>query len=69
LLGYVEPLVPFRNRVAHHEPIFDRRPREVYEGLLSVAEMISEDLAPWIEHHARLRSVLADGPVTTGVKF
>ncbi|HEX3466445.1 MAG TPA: Abi family protein [Candidatus Elarobacter sp.] len=69
LLRYVEPLVPFRNRVAHHEPIFDRHPKEMYEGLLLVADMISPDLAPWIEHHTRLPRVLAAGPVTTGVRF
>jgi len=69
LLRYVEPLVPFRNRVAHHEPIFDRRPKDMYEGLLLIADMVSPDLAPWLEHHTRLRQVLADGPVTTGVKF
>jgi hypothetical protein len=69
LVRYLEPLVPFRNRVAHHEPIFNRRPKEMYDGLLLIAEMISEDLAQWIEHHARVRSILADGPVTTGVKF
>jgi abortive infection bacteriophage resistance protein len=69
LLRYLEPLVPFRNRVAHHEPVFNRRPLEMYGGILSIAEMLSTDLAAWIEHHARVRSILADGPVTTGVKF
>ncbi|MBV8749554.1 MAG: Abi family protein [Candidatus Eremiobacteraeota bacterium] len=69
LVRYLEPLVPFRNRIAHHEPIFDRRPGDMYDGLLRVAGMISADLPSWIEHHARVRAVLADGPVTTGVKF
>ena len=69
LVGYLEPLIPFRNRVAHHEPIFDHRPQEMYDGLLRIADMLSEDLSAWIEHHARVRAVLADGPVTTGIKF
>ena len=69
VVRYLEPLVPFRNRIAHHEPIFDRRPGDMYDGLLRIAEMISADLPSWIEHHARVRAVLADGPVTTGVKF
>ncbi len=69
LVRYLEPLVPFRNRIAHHEPIFNRRPAEMYDGVLLLADMISEDLRGWIEHHARIRTVLADGPVTTGVKF
>jgi hypothetical protein len=69
LVRYLEPLVPFRNRVAHHEPIFNRRPRDMYDGLLVVAEMLSEDLTPWIEHHARFRRVFANGPAPTGVTF
>lgn len=69
LVRYLEPLVPFRNRVAHHEPIFDRRPQEMYDGLLLISAMLSDDLPPWIEHHARTRAVLADGPGTAGVKF
>lgn len=69
LVRYLEPIVPFRNRIAHHEPIFNRRPKEIYDGLLMVAGMLSDNLPDWIEHHARIRSVLADGPVTTGIKF
>ncbi|MBV8298430.1 MAG: Abi family protein [Candidatus Eremiobacteraeota bacterium] len=69
LVRYLEPLVPFRNRVAHHEPIFNHRPHEMYDNLLLVAEMLSPELPGWVEHHARVRSMLADGPVTPGVKF
>ena len=69
LVRYLEPLTSFRNRVAHHDPIFNRHPKEMYEGLLTVASLLSEDLAQWIQHHARIRSVLSDGPITTGIKF
>jgi hypothetical protein len=69
LVRHLEPVTSFRNRVAHHEPIFNRHPKEMYEGLLTVASMLSEDLAQWIDHHARVRSILSDGPITTGVKF
>jgi Abi-like protein len=69
LVRYLDPLVPFRNRVAHHEPVFSRHPHAVYDGLLSVADMLSPDLRGWIEHHARVRSLLADGPDTAGIKF
>ena len=69
LVRYLEPLTPFRNRVAHHEAIYDRRPREMYEGLLQIASMVSDDLAPWIEHHSRVRRILSRGPVSRGIKF
>jgi Abi-like protein len=69
LVRYLEPLIPFRNRVAHHEPIFNRRPKEMYDGLLLIADMLSDDLSAWIEHHSRIRSVLARGPVTTEFSF
>jgi len=41
----------------------------MYDNLLLVAEMLSPELPGWVEHHARVRSMLADGPVTPGVKF
>lgn len=69
VVRYLEPLIPFRNRVAHHEPIFNRRPVDMYDGLLVLANMLSDDLAGWIEHHARIRDVLANGPIATGIKF
>ncbi len=30
VMKYLEPLPAFRNRVAHHEPIYTRRPHEIY---------------------------------------
>jgi hypothetical protein len=62
VVRYAEPLVPFRNRVAHHEPIFDRRPRAMYEALLQLADVLSENLRAWVEHNSRVQALLADGP-------
>jgi hypothetical protein len=64
-----EPLVGFRNRVAHHESIFDRKPREMYDNLLRGAELLSADLPDWIEHHSRVREVLSAGPSPTRCRF
>ena len=69
LVRSLEPLTSFRNRIAHHEPVFNRRPEAMYDALLTTAQMVSGDLGPWIEHHSRLRQVLVNGPVSTGIKF
>ena len=65
----LEPLPAFRNRIAHHEPIYGRRPNEIYAALLEVAAMLSPDLPRWIEHHSRVRQCLSDGPHGTSLRF
>jgi len=65
----LEPLPAFRNRIAHHEPIYCRRPSEIYGGLLEVAAMLSPDLPSWIEHHSRVRQCLSDGPNGNFLRF
>ena len=62
LMSHLEPLPAFRNRVAHHEPIYDRRPMQVYDGIIAAAAAISPSLPPWIEHHSRVRECLSEGP-------
>jgi hypothetical protein len=69
IMKFLEPLPAFRNRSAHHEPIYSRRPHEIYAGLLEVAAMVSPELPPWIEHHSRVRQCLSDGPNGTSLRF
>jgi hypothetical protein len=69
VMKYLEPLPAFRNRVAHHEPIYDRRPREIYDGVLMLASMLSPELPQWIEHHSRVRQCLSDGPNGNSIRF
>jgi hypothetical protein len=69
VMKYLEPLPAFRNRVAHHEPIYGRRPHEIYAGLLELAATLSPELPPWIEHHSRVRQCLSDGPNGNTLRF
>ena len=39
----------FRNRLAHHQPVWNRRPRDRYEDLLALAGYIDPALPAWIE--------------------
>lgn len=49
----------FRNRIAHHEPIFQRDLASDYKSILEVTGWISPATAAWIEHHSRVPELLA----------
>lgn len=48
----------FRNRLAHHQRIWSRGPRDRYEDLLTVAGYIDPALAAWIESSNAVSSLL-----------
>lgn len=52
----------FRNRVAHHESVFDRQPENHRRHIVFVARQLSGDLHHHISRHSRLPSVLAARP-------
>lgn len=49
----------FRNRIAHHEPIFRRDLARDHKRILEVAGWISPVTAAWIDHHSRVPELLA----------
>lgn len=51
----------FRNRIAHHEPIFSRHLEKDFNSILEVTSWICPKTAQWIEHHSRVRTLLAQG--------
>lgn len=53
-------LVPFRNRLAHHETIFRRPIASHYEEMLTLAALIDPDARAWIERVSRVKQVLCD---------
>lgn len=55
-------LVPFRNRVAHHETIIRRPVNNHYEEMLELAELIDPDARTWIESVSRVPEVLKQRP-------
>ena len=48
----------FRNRIAHHEAIFERDLRRDYERIVRVTGWISPEARAWIEEHSRVPELL-----------
>ena len=59
----------FRNRIAHHEPIFDRHLARDYTSLMDVTGWISKDTQAWINHHSRVPVLLAQAQDDAGIMF
>lgn len=55
-------LVPFRNRLAHHETIIRRSISSHYEEMLRLAELIDPDARVWIESVSRVPEILNKRP-------
>jgi hypothetical protein len=58
-------LVPFRNRLAHHETIFRRPIASHYEEMLTLARVIDPEARTWIESVSRVERVLSERPGTS----
>lgn len=56
--GQLTYLRAFRNRIAHHEPIFHRALVSDYRTILSVSSWMHAGLDSWIEHHSRVSHLL-----------
>jgi hypothetical protein len=52
----------FRNRIAHHEPIFARHLAADYASIIKVITWICPDTAAWIDHHNVVQATLAERP-------
>ena len=59
----------FRNRIAHHEPIFRRHLAADHDTLLRLADTIDHNLADYVADHSRVPEVLAQRRrlIATGV--
>ncbi len=64
----LDHLRKLRNRIAHHEPIFDRDLKEDYENLLEAVGWISADVRTWIEAHSLLPDAL-QAPLCEPIRF
>ncbi len=56
--GPVARLHDFRNRLAHHQRIWNRSPAARYEDLMVVAGYIDADLPTWIDSNSSVPSLL-----------
>jgi len=59
----------FRNRIAHHEPIFSRHLEADYRSILEVAGWICPSTRDWIAHHSRTHVVLAQPRDDENLRF
>ncbi len=64
----LDRLRQLRNRIVHHEPIFDRELGEDYENLLEAVGWVSADVRTWIEAHSLLPVVLR-APLSAPIRF
>jgi hypothetical protein len=49
----------FRNRVAHHEPIFNRKFLQMHDEIIEAISWMCKDTSAWALHHSRLPAVAA----------
>ncbi len=48
----------FRNRIAHHEPIFARHLEQDYNSILLALKWIYPDIASWVDSHSKVLEVV-----------
>ena len=58
----LDKLRTLRNRIAHHEPIFQRALLDDYNRLTSILRSIDPHTCTWMEHNNRVLDVLAADP-------
>jgi hypothetical protein len=49
----------FRNRVAHHEPIFDRALLQIHDEIIGAIRWMCRETASWAAYHSRFEEVQA----------
>ena len=58
----LDRLRTLRNRIAHHEPIFQRRLQDDYKRICNITGFLSPPTLAWLRHHSRVSDVLAVQP-------
>ena len=59
----------FRNRIAHHEPIFTRHLAADYQSILTVAGWICPKTMDWIDHHSRVEEIIRIPQDSSAIRF
>lgn len=52
----------FRNRIAHHEPIFEEDLSKRYSEAMTALAWLDSDLAIWVRTHSRVPSIIRTKP-------
>jgi hypothetical protein len=55
--GRFNALRRFRNRVMHHEPIFDRPLQQLHDEIIEAIGWMCRDTSAWAAHHSRFAAV------------
>lgn len=56
----------FRNRIAHHEAIYDRPLERLHREMIEAIGWMCTDTCAWAEHHSRVATVLGEKPKVVG---
>lgn len=59
----------FRNRIAHHEPIFGRHLAADHTSILTVTGWINPEVQRWIDHHSRVPGLLTQSRQQAAASF
>lgn len=55
--GRANAIRRFRNRIAHHEPIYNRSPDQIYHEVIEAISWLCPDTADWTKSHSRVLDV------------
>lgn len=58
----VKSINEFRNRVAHHEPIFDANVNEIYTQIVRVVDLRCPETARWMRHFSTIGMMIRTRP-------
>lgn len=58
ILKQLDHLRTFRNRIAHHEPVFKRHLEKDYKSIITAIEWICTDTAEWTDEHNNVLKIL-----------
>jgi hypothetical protein len=61
----LDRLRTLRNRIAHHEPIFQRKLLDDYQRVLDVLDRLSKPVKEWVDHHSRVFETIGRAELDT----
>lgn len=57
--GRLNAIRRFRNRIAHHEPIFDRPLEQIHTEIIGAIGWMCRETCNWAAHHSRFETVMS----------
>ncbi len=69
VFGKIKPLSDFRNRIAHHEPVFNQLLLDHHTAILDVLGWICPGTRDWVAHHSRVPDILSQPRDAGDIRF